>query len=130
MEELVLSWLESGGFWLYAGAFGAGAITSLAPCSIVSVPLLVGSALGLSAKMNEKSRFLFSLIFSLLFASGVATSFFLLALLVAKAGFLFSIAPLWAYGGAKVQGDTESSTLKGAVVRLIFWRFFKRARDR
>lgn len=102
MEELVLSWLQGGGFWLYMGAFSAGAITSLAPCSIVSVPLLVGSALGLSAKMNEKSRFLFSLLFSLLFASGVATSFFLLALLVAKAGFLFSIAPMWAYGGAGV----------------------------
>ena len=98
MESYFLELLESTNFfWLFLGALGAGALTSLAPCSLLSVPLLVGSAVGLSKDVDEKNRARFTLIFSSFFAFGVMISFSILAYLVAKLGLFFSIAPTWAY---------------------------------
>lgn len=97
MQELLLGLLQSHGGVIFAGAFGVGALTSLAPCSIISVPLLVGSALGMSAHLNVSQRVRFTYIFASLFALGVAFSFSILAYMVAKMGYFFSIAPLEAY---------------------------------
>jgi len=98
MENYVLELLNSANFlWLFLGALGAGAITSLAPCSLLSVPLLVGSAVGLSKDLPKEKKVKFTLIFSFLFAFGVVVSFSILAFLVAKLGMFLSIAPSWAY---------------------------------
>lgn len=103
VEEYFLTLLESANlFWLFVGAFGAGAITSLAPCSLVTVPLLVGGAIGMSSHLEPKQRVRFSFIFASLFALGVIVSFSVLAFLVAKLGFLFAVAPFWAYLMASV----------------------------
>ncbi|MFP4486510.1 MAG: cytochrome c biogenesis CcdA family protein [Campylobacterales bacterium] len=98
MEQYVLELLNSTSFiWLFLGALGAGALTSLAPCSLLAVPLLVGSAIGLSRDIKEEQRVRFTLIFSSLFAFGVVISFSILAYLVAKLGMFLSVAPFWAY---------------------------------
>ncbi len=98
MENYILELLNSTNFlWLFLGALGAGAITSLAPCSLLSVPLLVGSAVGLSKDLPKEKKVKFTLIFSSLFAFGVVVSFSILAFLVAKLGMFLSIAPSWAY---------------------------------
>ncbi len=98
VENFILELLSSTNFiWLFLGAFGAGAITSLAPCSLLTVPLLVGSAVALSKDVDEKNKAKFTLIFSSIFAFGVVISFSILAFLVAKLGLFFSIAPFWAY---------------------------------
>lgn len=98
MENYFIELLNSTNFfWLFLGALGAGALTSLAPCSLLSVPLLVGSAVGLSKDIDERNRAKFTLIFSSIFAFGVMLSFSILAYLVAKLGLFFSIAPFWAY---------------------------------
>lgn len=98
MEDYVLELLNSTNFiWLFVGALGAGALTSLAPCSLLSVPLLVGSAVGLSKDLPKERKVKFTLIFSSLFAFGVVVSFSILAFLVAKLGMFLSIAPSWAY---------------------------------
>ncbi len=97
MESFLLGLLESHGVLVFAGAFSIGALTSLAPCSIVSVPLLVGSALGMSSHLSPRERVRFTYIFASLFALGVAVSFSVLAYMVAKMGYFFSIAPLEAY---------------------------------
>ncbi len=102
MEALLTGLLESHGVLMFLGAFGIGALTSLAPCSIISVPLLVGSALGMSSHLSARERVRFTYLFSFLFAFGVAVSFSILAYMVAKMGFLFSIAPLEAYIAAGV----------------------------
>ncbi|MDD3592901.1 MAG: cytochrome c biogenesis protein CcdA [Sulfurovum sp.] len=102
METLLTGLLESHGALIFAGAFGIGALTSLAPCSIISVPLLVGSALGMSSDLTPRERVRFTYLFSFLFAFGVAVSFSILAYMVAKMGFFFSIAPLEAYIAAGV----------------------------
>jgi len=99
MEIFLLELLESHGALVFAGAFSIGALTSLAPCSIVSVPLLVGSALGMSSHLSPRERVHFTYIFASLFALGVAVSFSILAYMVAKMGYFFSIAPLEAYIG-------------------------------
>ena len=98
LENVILELLSSTNFiWLFLGALLAGALTSVAPCSLLSVPLLVGSAVGLSQHIEEKNKTKFTLIFSSLFAFGVVISFSILAFLVAKLGMFLSIAPVWAY---------------------------------
>lgn len=97
MESFFLSLLESHGALVFTGAFSIGALTSLAPCSIVSVPLLIGSALGMSSHLSPKERVRFSYIFASLFALGVTVSFSILAYMVAKMGYFFSVAPMEAY---------------------------------
>ncbi|MFA6187698.1 MAG: cytochrome c biogenesis protein CcdA [Sulfuricurvum sp.] len=97
MEAFFISLLETHGLIVFAAAFVIGALTSLAPCSIVSIPLLVGSALGMSSHLSPKERVRFTYIFASLFALGVAVSFSILAYMVAKMGYFFSIAPLEAY---------------------------------
>lgn len=102
MEAFFISLLETHGLIVFAAAFGIGALTSLAPCSIVSVPLLVGSALGMSSHLSPRERIHFTYIFASLFALGVAVSFSILAYMVAKMGYFFSIAPLEAYIGGGI----------------------------
>jgi cytochrome c-type biogenesis protein len=98
MESFFIELLESTNFlWLFLGALGAGVLTSLAPCSLLSVPLLVASAVGLSKDVDAQSKARFTLIFSSVFAFGVLMSFSILAYMVAKLGLFFSIAPTWAY---------------------------------
>jgi len=97
MESFLLGLLETHGALVFAGAFSVGALTSLAPCSIISVPLLVGSALGMSSHLTPRERVRFTYLFSLLFAFGVTVSFSILAYMVAKVGYFFSVAPMEAY---------------------------------
>lgn len=133
MESFFLGLLESHGILVFAGAFSIGALTSLAPCSIISVPLLVGSALGMSSHLSLRERVQFTYLFSFLFAFGVAVSFSLLAYMVAKMGLFFSIAPLEAYIAAGILslliglyslGFLPDIIDKGRwMKKLIQWRF-------
>lgn len=137
MENYVLELLNSSNFiWLFLGAFGAGALTSLAPCSLLSVPLLVGSAVGLSKDLPKERKVKFTLIFSSLFAFGVVVSFSILAFLVAKLGMFLSIAPSWAYIVAGLLalffafyslgfiGEIDKNILFSKLVKLRFFGIF------
>lgn len=98
METYFLALLESSDpIWLFFGAFGAGTLTAIAPCSLVSVPLLVGSSVALTQDLSGKKRALYTYAFASLFALGVMLSFSILGFIVAKFGGFFSIAPMWAY---------------------------------
>jgi len=79
------------------GAFGAGSVTALAPCSLVSVPLLVGTSVALNKDLQGRKKALYTYAFAFLFALGVMISFSILGLIVAKFGGFFSVAPIWAY---------------------------------
>jgi len=81
----------------FLGAFGAGSLTAVAPCSLIAVPLLVGSAVAFNKDLEGKKKAYYTYAFSALFSLGVAISFSILGLIVAKFGGFFSIAPLWAY---------------------------------
>ncbi len=81
----------------FLGAFFAGSITAMAPCSLVAVPLLVGSSLAFNKDLSGKKKVLYTYLFTGLFALGVAISFSILGFIVAKFGGFFSIAPMWAY---------------------------------
>ena len=121
---------------MWLGAFGAGALTSLAPCSLVTVPLLVGSAAGLTKDLPPSRRFGFTVLFSFLFALGVIISFSILAFLVAKLGFFFSVAPFWAYVLAGVLallfglyslgvlGELNKTALFGRLIKLRYVGIF------
>jgi len=137
MENYVLELLNSTNFiWLFLGALGAGALTSLAPCSLLSVPLLVGSAVGLSKDLPKEKKVKFTLIFSSLFAFGVVVSFSILAFLVAKLGMFLSIAPSWAYIIAGLLalffafyslgfiGEIDKNRLFSRLVKLRFFGIF------
>lgn len=97
MQELILAWLQSHSALAFLGAFGAGTLTAAAPCSLVSVPLLVGSAAAFNKDLTGKQKVLYTYLFTLLFAFGVVISFSVLGLIVAKFEGFFSIAPMWAY---------------------------------
>ena len=97
MLETLTAWLGAHGLLSILGALGVGVITAMAPCSLVTLPLLVGSAVALSGDLKTpgaKKRFV--ILFSLLFVLGLVLSFSILMLLTAKIGLLLSVAPLWA----------------------------------
>jgi len=102
MQETVLALLEANTSIAFLGAFGAGALTAAAPCSLITVPLLVGSAVAMNKDLEGYKRVLYTYLFASLFALGVMISFSILGLMVAKFGALFSIAPIWAYLSAGV----------------------------
>lgn len=133
MENYFIELLNSTNFFLlFFGALGVGALTSLAPCSLLSVPLLIGSAVGLSKNVDEQNRARFTLLFSGFFAFGVMISFSILAYLVAKLGLFFSIAPIWAYFLAGVLalsfglyslgilGEVDKSQIFSKLIQLKF----------
>ncbi len=97
MQETILALLESHSVLAFIGAFGAGSITAVAPCSLISVPLLVGSAVAVNKDLEGRKRVLYTYAFATLFAFGVMLSFSILGYIVAKFGGFFSIAPMWAY---------------------------------
>lgn len=97
MQETLLALIESNSFLAFLGAFGAGSITAIAPCSLISVPLLVGSSVALNKDLEGKKKVFYTYAFATLFALGVMISFSVLGLIVAKFGGFFSIAPMWAY---------------------------------
>lgn len=97
MEEFLIHAVENYGFLAILASFLIGVLTSLAPCSIVTLPLLVGSAVTLSGDMDIKARKRFIYQYSALFVLGLVISFSILLLLVSKIGMMLSIAPFWAY---------------------------------
>ncbi len=117
----------------FLGAFGAGSLTALAPCSLVSVPLLVGASLALNKDLEGRKKVLYTYAFASLFALGVMLSFSVLGLIVAKFDGFLSIAPAWAYitaGAVSIFialyawglfGEVNKS---GIMLRLIKFRLF------
>lgn len=102
MQESILALLDSHSILAFLGAFGAGGITAVAPCSLVAVPLLVGSAVALNKDLEGRKKQLYTYVFTALFALGVMLSFSVLGFIVAKFGGFFSIAPMWAYVSASI----------------------------
>jgi cytochrome c biogenesis protein CcdA len=102
MQESILALLDSHSILAFLGAFGAGGITAAAPCSLVAVPLLVGSAVALNKDLEGRQKRLYTYAFTALFALGVMLSFSILGFIVAKFGGFFSIAPMWAYISASI----------------------------
>jgi len=95
VEQMLIE--MTSGAWAIVASFGIGLLTSLAPCSIITLPLLAGSALGLSKDLSAKQKKVFIYQYSLLFVLGLVMSFSLLMLLVSKMGMMLSLAPFWAY---------------------------------
>lgn len=95
VEQMLIE--MTSGAWAIVASFGIGLLTSLAPCSIITLPLLAGSALGLSKDLGAKQKKVFIYQYSLLFVLGLVISFSLLMLLVSKMGMMLSLAPFWAY---------------------------------
>jgi cytochrome c biogenesis protein CcdA len=133
MQETILALLEAHTALAFVGAFGAGALTAAAPCSLVTVPLLVGSAVALNKDLSGYKRVIYTYLFATLFALGVMISFSILGLMVAKFGALFSIAPIWAYLSAGVLsivialyafGAIPSVDKSGVMRALVDYRLF------
>lgn len=97
LEQMLIEMTSQFGVWAIVASFGIGLLTSLAPCSIITLPLLAGSALGLSQDLNAKQKKVFIYQYSLLFVLGLVISFSLLMLFVSKMGMMLSLAPFWAY---------------------------------
>jgi cytochrome c-type biogenesis protein len=133
VQESILALLESNSLLAFIGAFGAGSITAIAPCSLVSVPLLVGSSVALNKDFEGRKKVFYTYAFATLFALGVMISFSILGFIVAKFGGFFSVAPAWAYLFASILsiliglyawgilGEIDKSSL---MMHLIKYRLF------
>ncbi|BAF72367.1 cytochrome c biogenesis CcdA family protein [Sulfurovum sp. NBC37-1] len=133
LQPFITHLLESNSLLAYAGAFLSGSITAAAPCSLVAVPLLVGSAVALNKDLEGRKKVLYTYLFTTLFALGVALSFSILGFIVAKFGGFFSVAPMWAYLVAGIVsilialyafgmlGEVDKSAI---IHRLIHYRLF------
>ncbi|WP_458700457.1 cytochrome c biogenesis CcdA family protein [Sulfurospirillum sp. 1307] len=97
MENILIDYIQQYGFVSLFASLIVGVITSLAPCSIVTLPLLTGSAITLSEDLSPKEKKKFIYKFSFLFVFGLIISFSILMLLVSKVGLMLSVAPIWAY---------------------------------
>ncbi len=97
METYLSELILEAGMLAVAAAFGVGVLTSLAPCSIVTLPLLVAAAAKGAGELEAQERSRFALRFSLLFTAGLVLSFSLLAYAAARFGALLSVAPAWLY---------------------------------
>lgn len=75
-------------------AFGAGVLTSLLPCSLSGIPLVIGYVSGATGKDHGRRR---ALKLSLTFAAGLTLAFTALGLLAATAGLLMGGFTRWWY---------------------------------
>lgn len=82
-------------FWLAPlVAFIAGVLTSITPCALSSIPLVIGYVGGTGvAKQNPKRAFTLSLVFAL----GTAVTFTVLGTIASLAGNLIGITSRWWY---------------------------------
>lgn len=133
MEETLINIINNYGVLAILASFAVGAITSLAPCSILTLPLLIGSVFKLSEGMEKKEKIKFTYLFSILFVIGLVLSFSVLAFIVAKFGGFLSVAPAWVYILASIVtflvalyglGIFPSVDKTNIVKRLIKFRLF------
>jgi len=102
VENILIEYIQNYGFYAILASFSIGIFTALAPCSLVTLPLLVGSAVALSDDLSQKEKKKFIYKYSFLFVIGLIISFSILMLLVAKIGMMLSVAPFWAYALASL----------------------------
>ncbi|MDD5406329.1 MAG: cytochrome c biogenesis protein CcdA [Sulfurovaceae bacterium] len=102
MEDFLIQAIEAHTTFAIIASLMMGIFTSIAPCSIVTLPLLVSSALALSSDIEPQNKKRFIIQYSILFVLGLVISFSILLLLVAKIGVMLSIAPFWAYLSASI----------------------------
>jgi cytochrome c biogenesis protein CcdA len=102
IQEILIVYLNEYGGMALLASFLIGVLTSLAPCSIITLPLLAGSTVTLSDDLDEKEKKLFIYKYSALFVLGLIISFSVLMLIVAKIGMMLSVAPFWAYALAAI----------------------------
>ncbi len=133
MEDTLINIINAHGLLAILASFLVGAISSLAPCSILTLPLLIGSIVKLSDGMKKKEKVKFTYLFSILFVIGLVISFSILAFIVAKFGGLLSIAPAWVYIMASIVtilvglyglGIFPSVSKDGIVQKLIKFKLF------
>ena len=74
MENFFIEQVQNYDLLAIMASFVIGVFTAFAPCSIVTLPLLVGSAVTLSNDLDEKNKKLFVYKYSALFVLGLATS--------------------------------------------------------
>jgi len=129
MENLLIEYIQNYGLFAILASFGIGILTALAPCSLVTLPLLVGSAVTLSDDLDEKEKKRFIYKYSLLFVLGLIISFSILMLIVAKVGMMLAVAPFWAYALASIATFTVVAYSLGWIgsvdKQLIATKFLK-----
>lgn len=86
LNQVVPTFLASFSVYGYILVFLAGIITSITPCNVSMIPIIIGHVGGMEA--GRRKGFFLSLFFSL----GTATTFMLLGLIIAAIGGIFGVA--------------------------------------
>ncbi|VAY86950.1 Cytochrome c-type biogenesis protein CcdA (DsbD analog) [hydrothermal vent metagenome] len=53
MEQILIEYVQNYGLLAIFSSFLIGVLTALSPCSLLTLPLLVGSAVTLSSNLDE-----------------------------------------------------------------------------
>lgn len=86
LNQVVPSFLSSFSFYGYILVFLAGIVTSITPCNVSMIPIIIAHVGGQEA--GRSKGFLLSLFFSL----GTATTFMILGIIIATIGGIFGVA--------------------------------------
>ncbi len=85
--------LQSGSLWAYVLVFLGGVVTSIGPCNVAMIPLVIGFVGG--SEHRSRSR---SFLLSLTFATGLALTFVALGIIASLVGGLFGgTSRVWYY---------------------------------
>lgn len=90
--DVIVSMFEQNLWFVPALAFIAGLLTSLTPCSLASIPMVIGYVSG--TKSNERKK---AFTFSLLFAFGMALIYMSLGIFASLLGNIFHHLGIWWY---------------------------------
>ncbi|MDF1554610.1 MAG: cytochrome c biogenesis protein CcdA [Deferrisomatales bacterium] len=92
LTRLTAQWLQGSPWLATAAVFAGGAATAANPCSLAAVPVLIGLTGGHSAVSDWRR----GLRYSLVFVSGLAASFTVMAVAAVSAGTYFGATnPVW-----------------------------------
>lgn len=97
MEQILINYLTEYGLLAILISFIIGIISSLNPCSVLTLPFFIASSITLSNGLNAKAKKLFIYNYSFLFFIGLVGSYSILLLLFTQIGTMLRFSSSWIY---------------------------------
>lgn len=97
MIEYLSTLIESHGIIAIFASLGVGVLTSLAPCSLVGLPIIAGFAANMNVGEDIEAKTIFIRKFTLIFVVGVIMSITILFLLLTQFKYILNSSPVVGY---------------------------------
>lgn len=97
METILVEYLTEYGVVTILVSFLIGIISSLNPCSVLTLPFFIASSITLSKGLNSKAKKIFIYNYTFLFFIGLVVSYSVLLLLFTQIGTMLRVSSSWMY---------------------------------